>query len=104
MLCALAIVAITLHPFAGDGLADTLEPLIEAQHGRVAVAVKKLETGEEFRCRAELPMPTASWIKLAVMIEVYEQAAEGRVKLEDPVTLTDADKVPGSGILTRHFS
>jgi beta-lactamase class A len=49
-------------------------------------------------------MPTASLIKLAVMAEVYQQVAEGRVKLTDTVTLHDADKVGGSGILTEHFS
>jgi D-alanyl-D-alanine carboxypeptidase (penicillin-binding protein 5/6)/beta-lactamase class A len=39
-----------------------------------------------------------------VLIEVYSQVAEGKVKLTDMVTLREADKVPGSGILTYHFS
>src|SRR5262249_5878340 len=45
-----------------------------------------------------------SLIKLPVMAEAYQQAAEGKVKLTDMVTLRDADKVPGAGILTQHFS
>jgi beta-lactamase class A len=49
-------------------------------------------------------MPTASLIKLAVMLEVYQQAAEGKIRLGDFVTLHDVDRVPGSGILTDHFS
>jgi len=49
-------------------------------------------------------MPTASLIKVAVLVEAYKQAEEGKVKLSDPVVLHDADKVPGSGILTDHFS
>ncbi len=49
-------------------------------------------------------MPTASLIKVAVMVEAYQQALEGRLSLTDRVTLHDADKVPGSGILTDHFS
>jgi D-alanyl-D-alanine carboxypeptidase (penicillin-binding protein 5/6)/beta-lactamase class A len=49
-------------------------------------------------------MPTASLIKLPVMIETYQQAAENKVRLKDLLTLRDADKVPGSGILTDHFS
>jgi beta-lactamase class A len=32
------------------------------------------------------------------------QVAEGKVKLSDLVTLREKDKVPGSGILTTHFS
>ena len=89
--------------FAGD-LEESLRPLIEAHRGKVAIAVKHLTTGEEYRHNADEPMPTASLIKLAVMIEAYQQAAEGKVKLDDPVTLVEADKVPGSGILTAHFS
>jgi beta-lactamase class A len=38
------------------------------------------------------------------MLEVYMQVLEGKVKLGDMITLKDADKVTGSGILTYHFS
>jgi beta-lactamase class A len=85
-------------------LASRLTPLIEAHKGQVAVAVKDLKTGESFNYRADEPMPTASLIKFPVMIEAYRQAAEKKVDLKDAVTLTAADKVPGSGILTNHFS
>jgi beta-lactamase class A len=49
-------------------------------------------------------MPTASLIKLPVMVETYWQAADGKVKLDTTLTLKKGDKVPGSGILTNHFS
>ena len=49
-------------------------------------------------------MPTASLIKVAVLIETYLQADEGKFKLTDKVTLHESDKVPGSGFLTGHFS
>lgn len=87
-----------------NGLQAKLEPLAKAHKGKVAIAVKHLGTGESYYLNADEPMPTASLIKLAVMAEVYQQAAEGKVKLEDMVTLHKADKVPGSGILTYHFS
>ncbi len=85
-------------------LESRLRPLIAAHKGEVAVAVKHLKTGETFFHHADTPMPTASLIKLAVMIEAYQQAAEGKLKLTDTVTLKKEDKVPGSGILTEHFS
>ena len=81
-----------------------LAPLAQAHKGKVAVAVKNLETGESYYLNADEPMPTASLIKVAVLVEAYEQADEGKVKLTDMVTLHDADKVPGSGVLTEHFS
>jgi beta-lactamase class A len=89
---------------AEDGLEARLAPLAKAHKGKVAIAVKHLGTGETHFLNADEPMPTASLIKLPVMVEVYQQVAEGRVKLTDPVTLHDKDKVPGSGILTEHFS
>lgn len=88
----------------GESLEARLTPLIEAHKGKVAVAVKNLETGESFTYHADEPMPTASLIKFPVMIETYRQAAEGKVDLDHHVTLTKEDKVPGSGILTDHFS
>jgi beta-lactamase class A len=84
-------------------LAARLLPLIEAHKGRVAVGVRHLETGETFYHDADRVMPTASLIKVAVLIEAYAQADEGKLSLRDRVTLRNADKVPGSGLLTYHF-
>src|SRR5262245_41949951 len=87
-----------------SGLEDRIAPLARAHKGKVAVAVKHLTTGEEFYLNADEVMPTASLIKLPVMVETYRQADEGKVKLDTSVTLKKDDKVPGSGILTGHFS
>jgi beta-lactamase class A len=85
-------------------LEQCLGPLAKAHNGKVAIAVKHLETGEPYTLGGDEVMPTASLIKFPLLIEVYWQAAEGTVKLTDMVTLHEADKVPGSGILTYHFS
>src|SRR5436305_3240340 len=63
-----------------------------------------LKTGEEFYLNADEVMPTASLIKLPVMVEAYWQAHEGKVALTKTLTLAKGDKVGGSGILTQHFS
>jgi D-alanyl-D-alanine carboxypeptidase len=87
-----------------ESLEERIRPLIQAHEGQVAVTVKHLEKGEGFAWRADEPMPTASLIKFPVMIEAYRQAELGNIDLAKPVTLRDEDKVPGSGILTSHFS
>src|SRR3954447_23620189 len=84
---------------AGDSLEPALRPFIDTHKGKVAIAVKNLKTGESFAYRADEPMPTASLIKFPVMVEAYRQAEEGKLDLDKTVTLTRADKVPGSGIL-----
>ncbi len=49
-------------------------------------------------------MPTASLIKFPVMVEVYRQAALKKVDMNAVVVLKQQDKVPGSGVLTNHFT
>jgi D-alanyl-D-alanine carboxypeptidase (penicillin-binding protein 5/6) len=85
-------------------LDETLQPVIASHRGQVAVAIKHLETGESFYHQADKPMPTASLIKFPVMVEAYRQASEGLVDLQEGLVLRDADRVPGSGVLTDHFS
>src|SRR6202011_5165584 len=83
-----------------DSLEARLVPLAKAHQGKVAIAVKHLVSGESFFLNADEVMPTGSLIKLPILTEAYLQAVEGKVKLTETVTLRDADKVPGSGILT----
>jgi beta-lactamase class A len=77
---------------------------IAGHSGDAGVCVVHLESQTRFGHRADVPMPTASLIKLPVMIAAYHAASLGRVKLSDSVVLREEDKVPGSGILTAHFS
>jgi len=85
-------------------LESRIMPLIKAHKGKVAVAVKHLGTGESFTYEAGTVMPTASLIKLPVMVEAFRQAAAKKVDLNAVITLKQKDKVPGSGILTNHFT
>lgn len=85
-------------------LEERLAPLAKAHKGKVAIAVKHLTTNQGYTLNGDEVMPTASLIKFPILIEVYWQVEEGKVKLTDMVTLRESDKVPGSGILTYHFS
>lgn len=85
-------------------LAELLKPVIMAHEGTVAVSIKHLSLGATFTHRADEPMSTASLIKFPVMIAAYQLAADGKIDLTTPIELKAGDKVPGSGILTQHFS
>ncbi len=85
-------------------LQQRIQPLIERHEGQVAVAVKHLKTGAYYGYREQEVMPTASLIKFPVMVAAYQAAADGRLDLDTLVTLKQDDAVPGSGILTKHFS
>jgi beta-lactamase class A len=107
----IALLTVTLFPLCAPrtlcgepSLSTRIEPVAKAHKGKVAVAVKHLGTGEGFTLNADAVMPTASLIKLPIMVETYWQAEEGKVKLDAMLTLKKDDKVQGSGILTGHFS
>ena len=105
VLCGLVLLSHSVATAAdGDTLDSKLLPIIRAHQGQVAVAVKHLKSGVAFEYRGTLPMPTASLIKFPIMIEAYRQAHEGQLNLQKPIALKTEDKVPGSGILTTHFS
>ncbi len=91
-------------PCHAESLSQKLSAILKTHEGHVAVAIKHLATGERFEFAANRAMPTASLIKIAVMVEAYRQADAGRIDLEQRITLLAGDKVPGSGILTTHFS
>jgi beta-lactamase class A len=101
LLAAAGLVLMLPGMARAETLAERLLPLIQAHKGKVGLAVKHLTTGEEFYYHSDDPMPTASLIKVAVMVETYRQAAEKKVDLEQKLTLRDEDRVPGSGILTQ---
>ncbi|MFI5381944.1 MAG: serine hydrolase, partial [Tepidisphaerales bacterium] len=72
IVCSLALIFGTTR--ADGGLEARLTPLAQAHKGKVAIAVKHLATGETYFLHADEPMPTASLIKVAVLMEAYKQA------------------------------
>jgi D-alanyl-D-alanine carboxypeptidase (penicillin-binding protein 5/6) len=79
-------------------------PLIEEFDGHVGLAIRHLPSGQEFFHNSEAPMPTASLIKLPVLAAVHESIAVGRLSLDQMIVMEESEMVPGSGILTSHFS
>lgn len=89
---------------AGESLATFLEPRLKGHRGQVALAIEHLKTGVVFHYRADQPMPTASLIKFPIMVAAYRAADKGELDLEQMLELRKEDQVPGSGVLTPHFS
>lgn len=104
LACLVFFVVACSSPLNAADLREQLTPIIEAHDGDVAVCIRNLETGEQFVWRGDAIQPTASLIKLAVMVAAYRQSDAGTLDLTKSIALQDADKVPGSGILTDHFS
>lgn len=87
-----------------EELAGLINPLVKAHRGDVSVVIRNLSTGETYEYNADEPRSTASLIKLPILMALYHAVNEGAAQLDQPVKLTRDDKVPGSGVLTPHFS
>jgi beta-lactamase class A len=80
-------------------LRRTLDSLAAAHHGVVGYAVRNLDTGERLSRLGDDPFPTASLIKVPVLVALYDRVAKGELALETPIRIAKVDKVPGSGQL-----
>jgi beta-lactamase class A len=77
----------------------TLDSLAGAHHGVVGYAVLNVDTGERLERRGDETFPTASLIKVPILVTVYDLVEQKKLSLDDPLTLLNIDKVPGSGNL-----
>lgn len=68
--------------------------------GYLGFYYKNLVTGQEFGIRADDAFSAASVIKLPLYLHVLKQCAEGKMDLNDLLTVTQEDKVPICGALT----
>ncbi len=67
---------------------------------RVSVALESLaDSSVRFYYRADERIPSASIIKLPIMVAAMATAHEGRLDLDEIHILTDSEKVGGAGIL-----
>ncbi len=67
--------------------------------GVVGYAVLDLTSGERFGHLETTVFPTASTIKLAIVYELFKQAEEGKVRLDQSIVLDRSKAVGGSGVL-----
>jgi len=81
----------------------TLDQRVRAEiaqfKGKVSLFAKSLDTGMVYELGGNDRVPTASTIKIAIMVEAFARVAEGKAKWTDELILTKEKKVGGSGIL-----
>lgn len=107
LLCVLLLVAST---FAQDSipekqkvlwqkLENTVSAVDRDLDGAMGVAILDLTSGQKFLLHADDVFAQASSIKIAVLLELYRQAQQGKLKLTDPYTVQQSDLVQDSDIM-----
>jgi beta-lactamase class A len=76
-----------------------LDSIAAAHRGVAGYSVHNLDTDERLSRRGDEKFPTASLIKVAVLVTLYDLIDKGLMSADDRLTMTKIDKVPGSGTL-----
>lgn len=80
-------------------LRRTLDSIAGAHAGVVGYSVHNLDTGERLSRRGDETFPTASLIKVPILVTVYDLVEKGELALDDEINVLAIDKVPGAGVL-----
>jgi beta-lactamase class A len=80
-------------------LRKKLDSIADAHHGVVGYSVIDLETGARINRHGDETFPTASLIKVPILVTVFDLVAKGKLSLDDPLTVLKIDQVPGSGVI-----
>jgi beta-lactamase class A len=76
-----------------------LRPLVDTFHGVAGVYVKNLKTGREVAIHADTIFPTASIIKIPILVGIFDKIAQGAYTYEQPLVYRDSAKRGGSGLM-----
>ncbi len=81
------------HPssqYSGASLQLQLEGLIRGFHGEVGIYVKNLRSGETAAIQADSVFPTASMIKVPILIGVMDKIEKGELSYHQQLTYRDS--------------
>jgi beta-lactamase class A len=89
------------RPAATDtaALRRELTRLAAGYAGVAGISVRNLATGEAVSIRGHETFPSASLIKVGVLVALLEEVERGRMRLDERSTLIARDRVGGDGVL-----
>lgn len=87
------------HRVLWQKLESTVDAVDRDLDGAMGVAVLDLTSGQKFLLHADDVFAQASSIKIAVLLELYRQAQQGKLKLTDLYTVQQSDLVQDSDIM-----
>ena len=95
----LVLIFMLVSTAAAQDLQSQLDAMAKPHKGKVAFFARNLKTGATVAINADEPVPTASVIKVPILLEAFGQVQAGKRKLSDKITLRKEDQVAGSGVL-----
>ncbi|HEX8211784.1 MAG TPA: serine hydrolase [Longimicrobium sp.] len=80
-------------------LRRTLESVMRGYAGVAGVSVANLKTGETLSIRGGETYPSASLIKVAILVALLDEVNKGSIRLDERIGMIARDRVGGSGVL-----
>jgi reactive intermediate/imine deaminase len=99
LLMSLVFVTAPVTAAAQGGLAAVLEAELDRIPANTGLYLKHLKTGDEVAIRADTSFNSQSVIKVAIMVRAFQLAEQGKLNLDERVTLNRAELRDGSGLL-----
>ena len=87
-----------------QSLQESLKARIGSFPGSISLYAKNLDTGKTVEVRGSDPVRTASTIKLPILCAVFDAVAHDKGSWTEPLTVTAAEKVSGSGVIGSEIS
>ena len=81
------------------GLEKTINGDITGFKGTVGIVIKDLDTGRKITFNENALMPSASLVKIPVMLSCFYAERDGKISLKDTVSLKGSERVAGSKML-----
>lgn len=78
---------------------ERLQAIASQVDGVIGYTIVDLTSGDRLTRLDTVPFPTASTIKLTILYELFKQADEGRIRLDETRTLDRRQAVGGTGVL-----
>ena len=79
------------------GVHESVVAIAAELGGTIGVAARNLASGAETHIAADELFPMANCFTFPIMVEVMRRVDAGELRLDDRLTLTEADKSPGQG-------
>ena len=107
LLCVVFLARIGLIHYASykqerarwNTLSDEVADLVKDFNGSPSVIIKDLKKSWLISIAPEVKIPSASIVKMPIMATCFYAAKEGKIKLDQKISLKQSDKTGGSGIL-----
>ena len=92
-------IALEKRKTAWGHLKTQLETRISSFGGEASIVIKDLTTGWEIDFNKDKLVPSASLVKIPIMLSLFQAAEEEKINLKDSITLKGSEKVEGSKVL-----